>query len=73
MEDMVKQLTGPSWLPSILSIVFADDASFVLPEEEGAEEEKEEEEEEKEEKEEEEKVQEEVLRRSHRKICIRVL
>ena len=52
MEDMVKQLTGPSWLPSILSIVFADDASFVLPEEEGAEEEKEEEEEEKEEKEE---------------------
>jgi H+/gluconate symporter-like permease len=45
MEDKVKQLTGPSWLPSILSMVFVEDALLGLPEEEAAEEEEEEEEE----------------------------
>jgi hypothetical protein len=46
MEDKVKQLTGPSWLPSILSMVFVEDALLGLPEEEAAEEEEEEEKEE---------------------------
>ena len=44
MEDKVKQLTGPSWLPSILSMVLVEDALLGLPEEEAAEEEEEEEE-----------------------------